>query len=301
MANCQGTPSVPVVRRLIVNADDFGLSPGVNSGIVAAYQKGILTSTTLLANAPFFTEAAALATANPGLGVGLHLNLVRGRPLSSPSAIPRLVDGRGVFRPFRLRLFPRGFLQDAETEYRRQFEAALSAGVVPSHIDFEKHHAWQSPLYNLACRLAREYGVPAVRNLSEPVAWSVRCLGWPGIGRAGMAALLRSGIALSRLRTEGLHRPERMLGQTHIGGMTETVWLRLVASLPPGTSEVMTHPGVPDDPDDPRLQEMGNSWLGDSRRVELTALLSPRVRAELERAGIQLICFRDLLPPSSPR
>lgn len=285
-------------RRLIVNADDFGLSPGVNAGIVRARRAGVLTSATLLANAPFFAEAVRLAVACPDLGVGLHLNLVRGVPLSPVGEIPDLVDAGGRLRRFRLRRFGAPLLRQAEREYRRQFEKTLAAGIRPTHIDFEKHHAWQRPLYALACRLAAEYGVPAVRTLSEPVCWAVARLGWPGWRRAAMAAALRAGVTLLGGGNGRLTRPERLLGQSHIGGMDEAVWLRLIASLPPGDTEVMTHPGEAEPEALPggAASDMGGSWLSRARPVELAALLSPAVRRAMTTCGVELITYRELSP-----
>lgn len=288
-----GAASPAAGRRLIVNADDLGLSPGVNAGIILAHTRGILTSATILANAPAFDEAVVLAKANPSLGVGLHLNLVRGRPLSPPETVPMLVDAAGAFRPFRLRRMSAGFLAQAETEYRSQFEKALAAGLSPTHIDFEKHHAWQGPLYHLACRLAAEYGVKAVRQLREPVAWSCRVLGWPGMKKAFMAAALRCGVALSEGRAPHLKRPDHLLGQYAIGGMTEAVWLRLLAHLPAGTTEVMTHPGknIPENSHDTK---MGNSWIDTAREMELNALISLRLRDSILAHHIELATFSNL-------
>ncbi len=281
-------------RVLIVNADDFGLSRGVNAGVAEAFDNGVLTSATLLANAPCFDEAAAIATARPGLGVGIHLNLVRGRPLSPAGSIPLLVDGSGVLLPFRLRRLTARFLAQAGLEYRRQIEKVLGAGVRPTHIDFEKHHAWQGPLYRLACGLAREYGIAAARTLREPVAWSVRKLGWPGAGRLLAAALLRSGFDLGGGGKDDLHRPDRLLGQCRIGAMREDAWLALAQSLPHGVSEVMTHPGRSGlDACDGENGGMGESWLEGMREIELEALLSPRVRGAVEEGGIRLAHFGD--------
>ncbi len=248
-----------------------------------------------MANAPFFEPAVELIRDLPDLGVGIHLTLVRGFPLSPPGEIPLLIGADGRLRPFRLEPRPtRQFLDQAEREWRRQFERVLAAGVGPSHIDFEKHHAWQAPLHLLACRLAAEYGVPAVRNLREPLVWAIRRLGWPGWRRFAMAAGLRAGLAALGPGDCPLARPDYFLGQSRIGDMTEEVWLRLVRHLPPGTSEVMTHPGLPDDPADPRLAAMGAGWLGGGRRRELAALLSPGVRRAVEREGVELVSYRAL-------
>jgi predicted glycoside hydrolase/deacetylase ChbG (UPF0249 family) len=285
---------VPAARRLlIVNADDFGLSAGVNAGIVEAHRRGLVTSASLLANAPRFPEAAAAAADNPRLGVGAHLNLVRGKPLSPAGEIPELVDAAGLLRPFRLRRPSRPFLAQAEAEYRRQLEAILAAGLRPTHIDFEKHHAWQGPLHRLACRLAAEHGIPAVRNLREEPVWAWRRLGWPGWGNCLMALGLRIGTALSG-PPPALARPDRLIGQCHIGRLDEKTWLRLAANVPPGISEVMTHPGLAGDERQPGEGGMGGSWLGRSRQIELAALLSPLVRRALAAAGVELINFGHL-------
>lgn len=276
-------------RTLIVNADDFGLSGGVNAGIDMAHRDGILTSATLMANGLAFAGAVEIARANPRLGVGIHLNIVGGRPLSPPASVSELATAEGTFRPFRRRRLTRAFLAHAEVEYRAQIEKVLAAGIEPTHVDFEKHHAWQAGLYMLACRLAEEYGIAAVRNLAEPVWWSLRRLGWPGWRRLCMASALRTGVTLSRRRT-GLARPARLLGQLHIGALDEERWVRLAASVPEGVSEVMVHPGKCGTED----AGMGPGWLGSAREVELNALLSPRVREALGNNQVRLVSFRDI-------
>ncbi len=276
-------------RALIVNADDFGFSPAVNAGIIRAHREGILTSATLLANAPGFEEAVGLARDNPRLGVGLHLNLVRGRALSPAGEIGPIARPDGSLRRFRLRRLTGAFLAAAEREYRRQFEKTLAAGIRPTHIDFEKHHAWQGPLYLLACRLAGEYGVAAARTFREPVVWTFRHMGWPGFRPAALAGLLRVGFAFGGGGGTVLRTADRFVGQCHIGGMTEEVWLRLAEGLPAGVTEVMTHPGEREVDSE---AGMGRSWLGESRVRELEALVSPKVRAALQ--GIDLTHYGAL-------
>ena len=146
----------------------------------------------------------------------------------------------------------------------------------------------------IACRLAGDYGIGAVRNLKEPAAWSLRRLGWPGARRFAMAAALRTGVTLFGGTGAGLAQADRLLGQTHIGGMDEEAWLRLAQALPPGISEVMVHPGRADDPEDPALGEMGRAWLASGRERELAALVAPRVGAALAKAGAVLMNYRFL-------
>ncbi len=288
MEQCAPAQS-PFAKALIINADDFGLSAGVNEGVVQAHQHGILTSATLLGNAPGFNHAVQLAKENPRLGVGVHLNIVRGRPLSPAATVPDLLNSHGEFRRFRFRFFNQAILAQAEREYRRQIETILAAGIVPDHVDFEKHHAWQKPLYTLVARLAEDYGIPAIRWLREPVAWAIRRIGWPGLRRAGMASVLRSGVQLFGGTTNLIH-PEHFLGQTHIGCMDAAAWLRLLDNVPDGVSEVMTHPGLSSEED----TGMGHSWLGQSRQRELQALTSDAVVAKVQQCGLACITFADL-------
>ncbi|MDR0362522.1 MAG: ChbG/HpnK family deacetylase [Planctomycetota bacterium] len=273
-------------RRLLVNADDLGLSRSVNDGVLLAHREGILTSASLLGNAPAFDDAVAKVRGTPRLGVGVHLNIVRGRPLSEAGDVPTLVDAGGAFRPFRFRMHTPAFLADAEHEYRLQMQKILDAGVRPAHLDFEKHHAWRKPLYALAVRLAAEYGIPRIRNLEEPVWWSLKTMGWPGARRTFLASAMRVGTTfLSGIGPPG--KPDRLLGQLHIGGMDEIHWLRLLDRLPDGLSEVMVHPGLAGDED-----AMGASWIDSAREMELRALVSPRVAEKIRELGIVLAYTR---------
>lgn len=276
---------------LIVNADDFGLARCVNRGIIRAHERGILTSTTLLANGPAFDDAVSLARSAPGLGVGVHLNLVRGRPLTPPAEVPLLVDagGRFDFPAFRrhLRSGGKGRGDDAAAqaarEYARQIARVRAAGLCPTHVDAERHHARFPALRASLADAAVAGGIGAARNLREPVAWTLRRLGWPGWGRAWRAALLRTYATLTGGcggdGGGGLRRPDGMLGQCFIGAMTRGPWLRLLARPPAGVWEVMTHPGEYDAAEMSALAgEIGPSWIHAARPAELEALCDPEVR-----------------------
>ena len=132
------------MRQLIVNADDFGFTRGVNAGIVRAFSAGILTSTTIMANGPAFEDAVELALTNPSLHVGCHLALVGGRPSAPPHAVPSLIDAAGDMPPTLTQLVVRLAagrvrIADIEREFRAQIERVLGAGIKPSHLDTHKH------------------------------------------------------------------------------------------------------------------------------------------------------------------
>lgn len=152
---------------LIINADDFGYSSGINYGIIHSYQKGILSSTTMLANMPGFAEGVELAKENPGLGIGVHLTLTCGRPLRSD--VNSLVDSDGNFK--KLAFYEQSFqinLNELYKEWKQQIETIIHNGIQPTHLD-SHHHVNSLPLISdVFVRLAREYDLPVRNNFQVP-------------------------------------------------------------------------------------------------------------------------------------
>lgn len=145
------------LKKWIINADDFGYSKGVNYGIIEAHQQGIVTSATLMANMPGATHAAALAKDNPNLGVGVHLVLTIGKPLSED--VPSLIDENGHFLRYN-ELVNNAQPTDVEKEWTAQIEYCLSLGIKPTHFD-SHHHVHQHPnIYPVVEKLAEKYQVP---------------------------------------------------------------------------------------------------------------------------------------------
>jgi chitin disaccharide deacetylase len=163
--------------RLILNADDFGLTPGINRAIVELYQAGALTSTSLMATGSAFADAAALSRANPRLGVGCHLVFVDGMPLSHPESIPSLLGADGkCFRPsiydFAQAVL-RNTIKPAELalETAAQIQKIQRAGIDVTHIDSHKHTHLFPAIAKTVLHIAQRCGVRAVRYPFEP-AWS---------------------------------------------------------------------------------------------------------------------------------
>ncbi len=285
-------------RRLIVNADDLGLSVCVSRGIETAHRSGILTSATLMANCPGFDEGVRVARENPSLGVGVHLNIVRGLPVSDAAAVAKLLGDIGQFchsvSALGSAVKNPEILRQAEVEYRAQIEKVLQAGITPTHLDFEKHHAVWKPLYRLCCRLGQEYRIP-VRSLNEPVWRAVLTLPWAGFSAVVASAKLRTYVTLRHGKFRDIPKPDYFFGQTHIGQISEPFLLALAKSLPAGTSELMTHPGIYDEKEMQALRPLiGTSWIQENRELELSALCSDAVKAAFEQSGIELINFSQL-------
>ena len=276
----------------MVNADDFGVSERVNSGIVHAYREGVVTATSLMAVGRAFEHAVRLARAVPDLDVGVHLALVAERPLRPEGRSLTGTDGR--FPP-GAGAFTLGWLTgrirraDVEAEWSAQIERVLASGFRPSHLDSHQHVHVLPGLLELARGLASRYGIPFVRVPAE--GWRLdRPITLHGISRLLGAGILRVLAAVSspwRAGRTGL-RPPVFLG-FHDGGRLDEQRLRsLLAGLRRGESyELMCHPGLTPEEEDLRR------W-GYGHEMELQALTSPAVRADLERLGVDLCTFKDL-------
>jgi hopanoid biosynthesis associated protein HpnK len=282
------------MKRLIINADDFGLSRSVNEGVVLAHRRGVLTSATLMVNTPGFEEAVRLAAENPRLGVGLHLNWVRGRPISPPEAVPSLVDSRGLFfssgGAFLKRLFSgRLRREDLLKEGRAQVERALAAGVRLSHFDSEKNvHAFPR-LMDVVVELAESAGIPKIRFIREfGLSRS------PGQTLKAWLLSLACRRSASRLRRAGIVIADRFYGICNSGRMTAGRLLRVFGGLNEGSAEVMVHPGLVDRELESLEETMGTYYINRRRESELNALTDPRLPEEARRLGVHLINFHDL-------
>ena len=160
------------MRNLIVNADDLGWTEGVNRGIAEAHRKGLVTSTSLLANGQAFASAIEVARANPELGVGVHLNLSDGPPTASREQVAGLVSGSGNLEggpeSLLLRIAARSLaIEDVEREWDAQIRKVRDAGIEPTHLDGHKHVQMLPGLFEVALKLAKKHGIVAIRVSHE--------------------------------------------------------------------------------------------------------------------------------------
>jgi len=295
---CRNVRYNSAVRRLIVNADDFGLTPGVNRAIIEAHSGGIVSSATLMANATAFDDAVQLAKATPNLGVGCHIVLVDGTPLSDSRRVPTLIGGTDsqfeksigafAFRTVRGKIKP----DEIQTEAVAQIQKVQAAGVAISHIDTHKHtHIFPRILVPLL-KAAKACGVKAIRNPFGRVAFSELATRPKLWKRYGQLMLLNPFARqfLQSVQSEGILTPDGCLGVAATGVLDEALFQSIVENLPEGTWEFVTHPGY----NDSDLDRVATR-LRQSRERELRLLTSPGVREDLARQGIELISYRDLL------
>lgn len=286
------------MKELILNADDFGLTRGVNEGIVRAHEQGILTSATLMASSRAFDDAVARAKAAPTLGVGCHLVLVGGTAVSPPDEIPSLVGADGKF-PRTLPQFVAKLSsgnvrpRDIERELRAQIEKIRRAGIEPTHVDTHKHTHAHPMVMNALGKVARELGIKRVRKPAENLAdsWETQSTGERSWSRLASAAAVRAiePWFQALARKYGLRTPDHFLGLAMTGRLSAAALCHLIDTLPEGRTEIMLHPGICD----ADLASTG-SRLQEQRQLELDALLSPEARSAVERHGVRLITYREL-------
>jgi len=241
------------VSRLIVDADDFGLTPGVNRAIIELHHAGVLTSTTLMARAAATEEAIDLARSTPTLGVGCHVLLVDGDPVLPPASIPTLINQKSGSLPtaittFLARLFT-GRIRSAEIQAEAAAQIALlqSRGLHLTHIDTHKHTHMFPAVLRPVLRAARAAGIRAVRNPFEPV-WAVRATAGASWARAAEVNVLRKLQAACRriIAEEGFSTTDGTIAVVGTGILNIATARTLLSQLPPGTWELVTHPGYND-------------------------------------------------------
>ncbi len=268
------------MRTLVVNADDFGFTRDVNSGIIEAHRKGILTATTLMANGAAFDDAVRLAVEFPTLDICVHLQMVQGESVLEPGrALP---PSPAALIADLLRNCWKIF-----DELNAQVQKVLAAGIQPTHLDTHKHTHLLPPVLDAVACLSQQYGIPWVRSPFD----------FPLPGKQPKASIRLTSLAMRAMRghfrralsRHGARSTDHFAGFAWTGNYTAADLIYLVQHLPEGSTELMTHPGHLG----PELLR-ANTRLKESRYQELIALTDPRVRDALNAAGVQLGGYRML-------
>jgi len=257
------------MKKLIVNADDFGFTTDVNQGIVQAHREGILTATTLMANGPAFRDAVRLAREIPTLDVGCHLVLV-GDPPFPPTVVqlvPAVMFGR-------IRVYE---------ELKAQVQRIRDAGITPTHLDTHKHTHLLPQVLDAVTRIAEEFKIPWVR---KPFDFSSQP---GGVGWKNRLMRLRGGGFRRAFARRGCRSTDWFAGFRMTGDYDAATLAALIRALPEGSTEFMCHPGVCG-----ADLRSAPTRLKESREAELRALISPEVRTAIQEAGVELASYRDL-------
>jgi chitin disaccharide deacetylase len=286
------------MKELILNADDFGYTRGINRAIFRAHREGVLTSATLMANGAAFEDAAEIARQCTGLGVGCHFVLVGGDCVADARDIPSLAKADGRL-PDSLPAFVAAVssgrikAEHIAVELRAQISKIRRAGIEPTHIDSHKHTHAHPRVFRAVAETAQELGIQKVRNPCERLRDS-----WTTMRDSKVFSKQILAVAAARLSSRqfgrtleayGLTAPDYFLGLALTGDVGPRALQAMVRNLPEGTSEIMLHPGICDE----ELRATG-SRLTKARETELEALMDPDVRWLLEEENVRRITFREL-------
>jgi chitin disaccharide deacetylase len=288
------------VKNLIVNADDLGWTEGVNRGILEAHHKGLVTSTSLLANGRAFASATAIARGNPELGVGVHLNLSDGPPVAPAEKVPGLLNKKGELQEgpesLLMRMASRNLpYEEVELEWDAQIRKIQAAGIVPTHLDGHKHVQMLPGLFEIALRLAKKYEIAAIRvsheestlrtALTSGKEQSTSVLFKQGVQARGLKLLARDAREMAA--HAAIATTDYFCGIAQTGVLTRKGVEQLLENLPDGTTELMCHPGYSD-------SELRNTStrLQESRQAELKILTDTAIRKLVATRGIRLINFK---------
>lgn len=279
------------IRRLVVNADDFGFVASVNRGIVEAIETGVVTSTSLMVNTPGTQDAKerleALLSRGRTVGVGLHFNIVVGSPLTRPASLMDLATGRFAplqalaWRAWRRRIDAREVEAELEAQLERARTLLSPLGLRATHIDSHRHSHCIPGIFEVVTHRARHHGIAHVRHPHEHTTTL--------LGRAHAIVATRALRAL--IGDKPAFDDIRFTGVALMRSATvEADLLRLIDALPEGTTELMMHPGY----DSPELAAI-DSYRAPRER-ELRALTSPRLRERLRERNVELVSFGATAP-----
>ncbi|MGH9769736.1 MAG: carbohydrate deacetylase [Blastocatellia bacterium] len=291
-----GQSTVHQTKRLIVNADDFGLTAGVNRAIIEGHTRGAVTSATLMANMPAFDTAVRLAKDHPSLGVGLHFNITQGRPVAAASRVGSLIDNRGEFWGTSAALLGRALTgrlntEEVVIELRAQIEKALNAGLRLTHIDSHKHTHALPHVCEAIVATIEDYGINGLRSPREHWRFDRDARSFKLITQSAGAFAISQLCRMSeaRLKKSNVKTPDFFFGVARTGFWTKNWLIELIERLPAGASELMCHPGHDD-------VELGGvkTRLRASRANELRLLTDPDVVAKLRENDVKLISFSGL-------
>lgn len=289
------------MHRLIVNADDFGLTEGTNRAIIDAHQTGIVTSTSLLANGYAFEHAVRLSRENPMLGVGVHLTLTEGPPVADRDPTLHL-DSNGHF-PFSNQPFARDLIaglaagrlpRDAiRREFQAQIRKVVTAGITPTHLDGHKYIHLLPGIAGIVADLAQQMGIPVMR-VPHRIADLPSAIARPRRIPGTLILVAMGTLAYREAQRAGLRTSDRVFGFVDTGHLDHAAIRRLLFSRAPypGTTELLCHPAYRS----PQLEDLlarGYRWIASYDFDSETATVSdPDIRRVLTAKGWVLQTFR---------
>lgn len=279
------------MKKLIINADDFGRHELINRAVKIAYEKGFLRSATIMAGGIAFDDAVKISKNLPNLGVGIHLTLVNGNPILPPNKIPSLVTNEGTFYDnhaifFKKYLHGKINFDEVCDELSAQIEKIFRAGLKPTHVDSHQHLHHLPKIIDIVLKLAESANINAIR-ISDTKIFEGN-FGGIGqfIGRVGLASLAK--FSANKAKNKNFLFPNHFTGIVAGESITENFMINLIENLRGGTTEVMLHPGT-----DNSVLENFCKWEHNFE-AELNAVTSPKVLKILDEKNISAVNFSAL-------
>lgn len=280
-------------KRIIINADDFGLCEGVNKAIAQSHIDGVLTSATIMANMPAAVEAVDIAKQLTTLGIGVHLNLTDGKPISDNPLVQCLIDSSGEFNLSLSKLSLLSAISHKVriavfTELAAQIQWVIDNGIKPTHLDSHKNFHCCPAIFPLICSLAVRFKIPAIRFVFEPKQVSKTPWPLPAEGAKKAARKLRTRARINRFQNSELFKTNALLGLSHIGKINVNFYRAVTLYSPSETVEVITHPGFLEGLD------QNKTSLLHQRVVEFNALVDDRTKHYFRASAIKPVHYGQL-------
>jgi len=284
---------VKMGRQIIINADDFGLCSGVNRAVAQAHTDGVLTSATIMANMGGAEEAVSIAKKLPTLGVGVHLNLFEGKPVSKDGCVNCLLaaDGQFVYSPSVLSLLSvvkRKIRNAIATELAAQIQWVIDNGLKPTHLDSHKHIHNFPWIFQIVCDLAKSFEIGAIRWPFEPKEVSREPWPPPSEGGRKRAGIVRVMAKINRRQNQTFFKTQATLGIAHTGRINADFLKAAILYNSAETVEIITHPGFINGLDKIKTR------LLQQRKVELDVLCDKRTKQYFNDAGIKLVHYGQI-------
>ncbi len=278
------------MKKLIVTADDFGLTHSINEGILMAAREGIVTNINLIPTGDVANEAIAIIKYDKIPEIGVHLALTETRPVTSLRLITSLVDGSGAFPATRIEFLKRLLsgridIEHVKIELKSQMDKAAHSGARITNLSSHEHLHMIPEIFKVITCLAKEYGVRYVRVLKKEAIMPPFSLN--KIFRSAVVSVFRPGME-KLLKKSGLSAADNFLGFLDSGAMGEGVLLRMLGNIKEGVTELVVHPGFLD----PVVLHCYRFHI--NCEEELYALTSPRVKRVIAINGIKLCKYGDL-------
>jgi len=277
------------LKRLIINADDFGISKSVNRAVIAGWQNGLLTSASLMVTGAAFDDAVALVRLNPGMQTGLHLTLVQGLSATRHKGFPALTHHDGtfpddpVFAGMRM-FFLKSLQKQIEAEVVAQIEKFLATGIPLTHLDGHLNIHMHPTVFAILCRLMPKYGISTCRLSRERFAIERQISSGRAYEKA-VNAFIFGRLAkhcLPELKMRRIGFADEVKGTLNSGRITEDYLLKCLDNLQEGLTEIYLHPADSDSLQTPEYKHV----------EEMTAITSRKVLDKIKSLGITLCNYR---------